>query len=280
MRIFKTFNRQKVQLCESQRVIGVQGTNSGILDPPQHDVFRSAVSGLSTGGTLLVVSEGPDRLHRNCCRQLLGSSDERRLRTLGIAGAIDASDDGLADRLPEGETRSPSDLRVVYNDLPSRGVVAHEVNSTPNGAEPEGPMAGDSNGPDQKNSTKTVLTNATLGEFGQAIEEAVTELSQTVGGDPADGVLRVCVDDIATLVDIDDAATVAQFLHVLGTRVSSAGGLLHAHARLRPGSHPVRTLAPFVDGIVYLRLRDGPEMQWAMRDGPTSEWIPLDWITP
>lgn len=260
-------------------VTGVKGSNSGGRGASQEESFRSAVSELSTGGSLLVVSEGPARVHRECCRQLLGNSRGRRFRVLGMAGSSDDTDPwDVVDRLPDRAGMSAEELRVVHNDLPTRGGAAAR---SADGTVETGPRPGDASGGSVGNPSETVevLSNATLGEFGLAIDEAIDDL---IGdGDPDDGQLRVCIDDVATLVDVDDAATVAQFLHVMGTRVESAGGILHAHASMRVDTEAVRTLVPFVDGVVHLRLRDEVvEMRWIMSDGPASEWFPLDLITP
>lgn len=264
-------------------MIGVEGTNSGAVNASGTDGFRSAVTDLSTGGTLLVVSDGGDDLHHQCCRRLLGTPTERRLRVLGLTGGTNDVDPwDVSDRLPDGADRDEERLRVVYNDLPARGAVGADA-----GGSSAGPAGGDPStdvlSPQDPGvaDTRTLLSNASLGQFGVAVETAISELSNGVDDELSEGTLRVCIDDVATLVDIDDAATVAQFVHVLGKRAASQGGLMHAHASLRADSHAVRTLAPFVDGIVYLRNRNGvSEMQWEMQDGPTSEWIPLTWITP
>lgn len=253
--------------------------------------FHSAVSSLADGGTVLVASAVPRWVHDQVCEQLLGHPNEPHRRVLGIADP--SAESAVADRLPDRAERSPDWLRIVRNDLPSRGgAVADASARSGDPSEPAtvnpGPAVDVGQGflgpsaPETKQmSVETVLNDADVGQFGQTIHEAVRALQSRASDGLSPGELRVCVDDLATLLEREDAAAVAQFVHLIGRRVEVADGLCHVHVTLPPDDPRVKTVAAFVDATVRLRLQEGePEMQWHLSDGPTSEWIPLSWTAP
>ncbi|MFB6354173.1 MAG: RAD55 family ATPase [Halobacteriales archaeon] len=87
--------------------------------------------------------------------------------------------------------------------------------------------------------------------------------------------VRICFYSLSTLLMYAELETVFRFLHVLAGRVDSIGAVgLFA---LDPTTHEestVSTLKQLFDGVIEVRLDDGPQARLVGVPGGDGEWVP------
>jgi KaiC/GvpD/RAD55 family RecA-like ATPase len=86
---------------------------------------------------------------------------------------------------------------------------------------------------------------------------------------------RICFYSVSTLLMYAELETVFRFLHVLSGRVDSIGALgLFAMDPTTHEASTVNTLKQLFDGMIEVRLDDGPQVRLLGVQGGDGEWVP------
>jgi predicted glycoside hydrolase/deacetylase ChbG (UPF0249 family) len=110
-----------------------------------------------------------------------------------------------------------------------------------------------------------VLTSATLMATGDALEDAVAQLTRrALAGEPASGLKPLGAGCHIVLVDgtaVSPAEEIRSLLHPMPTRPRHADAALHAQSQGRPEARFYPTLGGFLAALLSGRLRE-PEIEW------------------
>ena len=86
---------------------------------------------------------------------------------------------------------------------------------------------------------------------------------------------RICFYSVSTLLMYAELETVFRFLHVLSGRVDSIGALgLFAMDQTTHEPSTVNTIKQLFDGMIEVRLEDGPQTRLVGIPGVETEWFP------
>lgn len=217
--------------------------------------FAEALDQLKERGCLVLVvgTVGDDAKYAGC-RRLLGDELSETRRRLFIT-----TDTDLAYHPGAKATcghSSPADSRSITYQTAAR------------------------NGATTATSGDTMLVenetvDGSLDDLVAATDTAISSLdSQANGLDP--GELRICVDDLDTMIANDDDIDVVQFVRDLRKRVLDSNGMCHAHlSRNVPGA-PVDALVRYFDAILEVDSTNTPRQRWHVRHaGITTDWLEL-----
>lgn len=225
--------------------------------PPPSDsspsTFAEALDRLKSRGCLVLVvgPVGGDAKYVGC-RRLLGDELSRTRRRLFVTTDSDVTKHPGAKATCSHS--SPADSRAISYKTSARCATALE--ST-----------------DSLEIEETVV-DGDLQQLSTATAVALQELeSRADGVDP--GELRVCIDDLGSIIANDDVEVVG-FVRELRQRVLSAGGMCHAHIPKNVPGAPVDAILPYFDAILEVDSSDICRQRWHVRDaGITTDWLEL-----
>lgn len=225
---------------------------------PQTDAspatFAEALGQLKERGCLvLVVGTVGDDAKYVGCRRLLGDELSRSRRRLFLTTDSDVTNHpGARATCGHGD---PGDSRAITYRTSARTATALESDA---------PMR-----------VETDVVDGGIDTLMDTTESAIEALETRAGGfEP--GELRVCIDDLETIIANDDDVDVVEFISTLRDRVLESNGMAHAHiTRTAPGI-PVDAILPYFDAILEVDSRDECRQRWHVRDaGITTEWLEL-----
>lgn len=217
--------------------------------------FAEALDQLKERGCLILVvgTVGDDAKYAGC-RRLLGDQLSETRRRLFIT-----TDTDLA-RHPGAKATcghsSPADSRAINYQTAARSAAATTA-------------AGDTMLVERE------TVDGTLDDLVSATDSAISELeTQADGLEP--GELRVCIDDLDTMIANDDDVDVVEFVRDLRTRMLDSNGMCHAHlSRNVPGA-PVDAIVRYFDAIIEVDSSNTPRQRWHVRHaGITTDWLEL-----
>lgn len=206
------------------------------------------------GANMLVVGTVPDDVRTRASDRMLGDASAAPRHALFVeAGAEGGTVADLVDVAGDlGGERT-----VIRHRLPARHTA---VANAPPGA-----------------ATDVVDTGDSLPELAAAVTRAVEKIESSTGS-LGPGELRGCFDSLGPLLEEYGRERVFRFLHVVGGKIQSVGGMAHYHLSIDPDAEVVETLAPLFDATVELRTQGNEAQQrWVFRDAPLeSDWLPLE----
>lgn len=216
--------------------------------------FAEALGQLKERGCLvLVVGAVGDDAKYVGCRRLLGDELSRPRRRLFV------TTDSDIDKHPGARATcghgDPSDSRAITYRTAARAATSLE--------------------PETSTQVDTDVVDDGIDALTDTAESAIDDLEMRAGGfEP--GELRVCIDDLETIIANDDDVDVVEFIRTLRDRVLESSGMAHAHiTRTAPGI-PVDAILPYFDAILEVDSRDECRQRWHVRDaGITTEWLEL-----
>lgn len=216
--------------------------------------FAEALGQLKERGCLvLVVGAVGDDAKYVGCRRLLGDELSRPRRRLFL------TTDSDIDKHPGAKATcghgDPDDSRAITYRTAARTATSLES--------------------DQSMRVQTDVVDDGIDTLTEVTSSAIADLETRAGGFDA-GELRVCIDDLETIIANDDDVEVVEFISTLRDRVLESNGLAHAHiTRTAPGI-PVDAILPYFDAILEVDSRDECRQRWHVRDaGITTEWLEL-----
>lgn len=207
----------------------------------------------SRGCLVLVVGPVGDDAKYAGCRRLLGDELSMTRRRLFVTTDSDVTKHPGAKATCTH--RSLADSRAINYRTPARSTTAQEAM-------------------DALKIEETVV-EGDLQRLSSEIAAALQKLDSRADGlEP--GELRVCIDDLGSIIANDDTVEVVEFVSELRQLVLSTGGMCHAHIpRNIPGS-PVDAILRYFDAILEVESRDECRQRWHIQDaGITTGWLEL-----
>lgn len=201
---------------------------------------------------LVVATVGDDAKYAGC-RRLLGDELSLPRRRLFVTTDADVSKHpGVRATCSHGD---PADSRAITYRTTARSATAAE--------------------PDASMDVGTDVVDGGIEALTSATEVAIDDLEARADGLEA-GELRVCIDDLETIIANDDTVEVVEFIETLRQRLRATSGMGHAHiTRSAPGI-PVDAILPYFDAILEVDSRTEYRQRWHVRDaGITTEWLEL-----
>ncbi|WP_435095183.1 DUF7504 family protein [Halarchaeum sp. P4] len=195
------------------------------------------------GCSILVTGAAGASATARATRKLLGSPAERRVRLLALT---DPAFDDPSTLLPGGVDTDDEALRVLdYRDTARTAVLADRPGDGCADTDIE-------RLPDVAADTAERATTADEGAFRAGL---------------------VSLDPLIDARGVDETANLAA---TVGTTVSDAQGMFHAHLRVPDDDALVAEFAPLFDARIELRRRRGhvPEQRWHLPE-ETSPWLEL-----
>lgn len=216
--------------------------------------FAEALGQLKERGCMVLVvgAVGDDAKYAGC-RRLLGDELSRPRRRLFV------TTDSDIDKHPGARATcghgDPNDSRAITYRTTARTATALESETS---------MQVD-----------TAVVEDGIDALTDATEAAIDDLESRAGGFES-GELRVCIDDLETIIANDDDVEVVEFISTLRERVIESNGMAHAHiTRTAPGI-PVDAVLPYFDAILEVDSRNECRQRWHIRNaGITTEWLEL-----
>jgi hypothetical protein len=226
------------------------------MDETDQTEFETALDELEgEGSAILIVGTVPDsELHR-VTETLQGDPENGPKRQLFVT---------TPDRVAEIETRV-ADRALIP---PRQGARAITVNGPKrSAAATDAPGAG--------SMPVTAVEADEIDALAQSMLETVNEFER-LGAGLEPGELRVSVETLTTLIDVNGQEAVFRMIHLLNHIVRENDGLAYYHLPVERESAVVRMFASLFDAVVELRLDpDGLKQRWHVEnEGITSDWMP------
>lgn len=208
------------------------------------------------GSTLLLAGPAHHGAGAAACRRLLGDGPGARRRLFVLTGGSVANHHGV--RSLRGAERESA--RAVSYPTKMRGAAAADAGAADAPGEPAGIP------------TRTVESG--LGDLLGAVVEAIEELDDGDGFEPAE--LRICLDSLDALLATHDQEAVFRFLHLLSGIVRRHRAMCHVHLPTDVDSRAVTLVEPTCDAVVEVRDGERPQQRWHVPDAElTTDWLLL-----